>query len=184
MNLLNRISIKFISLFTCKHEVCDESIGRFIPPQKFGYDKSGTIDNYLNRARNHPIVNSSKIVVNKYYFEKVGGFPENARVSEDLFMWIKMDECAPIIYCNDLLVSIHQTPDDSRHSRIGEVPYPIVYYTKDNLTKNKNIDLYLYLWNLHLNHVLGSCASNKNEALTRIEKAVLMRMAELKQSDS
>lgn len=158
-----------VSLYTCKHEVSDELIGRFIPYQNFGAKKSGLLDNYLYRARFSPIVNSSKVVINKKYFEKVGGFPLEAKVSEDLFLWLKMSECAPIAYSEKLLVTIYQALDNSRHLRVGEVPFPITYYAHNKLNKNQNEDLYLYLWAMHLNHVLGSCTSNKKEALIRIK---------------
>ncbi len=157
-----------ISLYTCKHQVYDEAIGCFTPYQNFGNSKSGLIDNYLQRVKNCPLVNSSKVVVNKHFFVKLGGFPEQAKVSEDLFLWIKMAECAPIAYRDELLVTIHQSPDNSRSSRVGEVPYPIIYYAQKQLKQDQNKDLYLYLWVIHLNHVLGSCASNKREALKRI----------------
>ena len=79
-----------------------------------------------------------------------------------------MAECAPISYSDELLVTIHQAPDNSRHSRVGEVPFPIIHYAQQQFKQSQNNDLYLYLWTVHLNHVLGSCASNKTEALKRI----------------
>lgn len=157
-----------ISLFTCKHRVYDESLGSYIPKQNFGPNETGIIDNYLSLAKSYPIVNSSKVVVNKLYFSKVGGFPEKAKVSEDLFLWIKLSECAPIAYCDKLLVTIFQAPDNSRNSRIGEVPYPIMYYSSKHIDPIVQNDLYLLLWSIHFKHVLGSCTTNKKEALNRI----------------
>jgi len=157
-----------ISLVTFKHRVCDEDIGSYIPKQYFGSKDRGLIKNYFALARCFPIVNSSKAVVNKLYFEKVGGFPIDAKVSEDLYLWIKLSECAPIAYFEELLVTIYQAPDNSRGSRVGQIPYPIVYYSSKHCVKNLDNDLYLLLWSIHLKHVLGSCAKNKKEALVRI----------------
>ena len=157
-----------ISLFTCKHKICDESIGCYIPKQNFGLKETGIIDNYLSLAKSYPIVNSSKVVVNKLYFSRVGGFPEKAKVSEDLFLWIKLSECAPIAYCDKLLVTIYQAPDNSRDSRVGEIPYPIMYYSSKHIDPILHNDLYLLLWSIHFKHVLGSCTTNKKEALNRI----------------
>ena len=157
-----------ISLFTCKHEICDEAIGRYTPKQVFGPQENGIIDNYLSLARSYAIVNSSKVVINKLYFSKVGGFPENAKVSEDLFLWIKLSECAPMAYCDKLLVTVYQAPDNSRNSRVGEIPYPIIYYSSKHLEPLLDNDLYLFLWSIHFKHVLGSCTKSKREALKRI----------------
>ncbi len=157
-----------ISLVTFKHRVCDDSIGCYVPKQVFGCKEIGLIDNYFSLARSYPIVNSSKVVVNKLYFSKVGGFPVDAKVSEDLYLWIRLSECAPIAYCDKLLVTIFLAPDNSRDSRIGQIPYPIVYYSSKHITPISNNDLYLLLWTIHFQHVLGSCVTNKEEALKRI----------------
>jgi glycosyltransferase involved in cell wall biosynthesis len=157
-----------ISLFTCKHKIFDNSIGSYIPKQDFGRNETGIIDNYLSLAKSYPIVNSSKVVVNKLYFSKVGGFPEKAKVCEDLFLWIKLSECAPIAYCDKLLVTIYQAPDNSRGARVGEIPYPIMYYSSKHIDQKLQNDLYLLLWSIHFKHVLGSCTTNKKEAFNRI----------------
>ncbi len=158
----------YCSLFTCKHKIIDSDLGSYVPKQYFGNNNFGTVQNYLRLAKDFPIVNSSKVVVSKRYFISVGGFPEIAKVSEDLFLWIKLSECAPMVYINELLVTIHQAPDTSRDMRVGEVPYPIVYYSMDNVDFSSNDDLYSLLWSIHIKHVLGSCAKNKLEALKRI----------------
>ena len=164
-NILNN---QDISLVTCRHKIVDETLGTYIPKQEFGNKEVGVIENYSSLARNYPIVNSSKTVVNKTYFEKVGGFPEDAKVSEDLFLWIRLSDCAPIAYTNKLLVTIYQVPDLSRNLRIGQIPYPIKFYSSTKYTGKIDKDLYLLLWSIHLKHILGSCASNKKEAKTRI----------------
>ena len=164
-NILNN---QDISLVTCRHKIVDEILGTYIPNQEFGNKEVGVIENYSSLARNYPIVNSSKTVVNKTYFEKVGGFPEDAKVSEDLFLWIRLSDCAPIAYTNKLLVTIYQVPDLSRNLRIGQIPYPIKFYSSTKYTGKIDKDLYLLLWSIHLKHILGSCASNKKEAKTRI----------------
>jgi glycosyltransferase involved in cell wall biosynthesis len=157
-----------ISLYTCKHRICEEGIGCFSPKQKFGSEESGIIRNYFSAAKSNELVNSSKAIVNKSHFLAVGGFPENAKVSEDLFLWIKLSECAPIAYLDKLLVTIHQAPDNSRDLRVGEIPYPIIYYSSKHIAPILHNDFYLLLWSIHFNHVLGSCTKNKKEALKRI----------------
>jgi glycosyltransferase involved in cell wall biosynthesis len=161
-----------ISLVTCKHRICDEILGSYIPKQYFGSNEIGLVNNYLLLSRDNEVVNSSKVVVNKLYFEKVGGFPEDAIVAEDLYLWIRLSECAPIGYCNKLLATIYQAPDHSRNSRVGQVPYPITYYSLLNNHSNIENDLYLLLWSIHLKHILGSCATNRKEAFTRIKSGL------------
>jgi glycosyltransferase involved in cell wall biosynthesis len=161
-----------ISLVTCKHRICDEILGSYIPKQYFGSNEIGLVNNYLLLSRDNEVVNSSKVVVNKLYFEKVGGFPEDAIVAEDLYLWIRLSECAPIGYCNKLLATIYQSPDHSRNSRVGQVPYPITYYSLLNNHSNIENDLYLLLWSIHLKHILGSCATNRKEAFIRIKSGL------------
>jgi len=164
-NILNN---QDISLVTCRHKIVDEILGTYIPNQEFGNKEVGVIENYSSLARNYPIVNSSKTVVNKTYFEKVGGFPEDAKVSEDLFLWIRLSDCAPIAYTNKLLVTIYQAPDLSRDLRIGQIPYPIKFYSSSKYIGKIDKELYLLLWSIHFKHILGSLATNKKEALKRI----------------
>lgn len=157
-----------ISLVTCRHKIVDEILGTYMPKQQFGNKEFGVIENYSSLARNYPIVNSSKAVVNKTYFKKVGGFPEDAKVSEDLFLWIKLSDCAPIAYTNKLLVTIYQAPDLSRDLRIGQIPYPIKFYSSSKYIGKIDKDLYLLLWSIHLKHILLSLATNRKEAQVRI----------------
>jgi glycosyltransferase involved in cell wall biosynthesis len=157
-----------ISLVTCRHKIVDEILGTYMPKQQFGNKEVGLIENYSSLARSFPIVNTSKSVVNKTYFKKVGGFPEDAKVSEDLFLWIRLSDCAPIAYTNKLLVTIYQAPDQSRNLRIGQIPYPIKFYSSTKYKGKIDKDLYLLLWSIHLKHILASSASNKKEAQTRI----------------
>ena len=161
-----------ISLVTCRHKIADEILGKYVPKQEFGKNEVGIIKNYCSLARNFPIVNSSKIVVNKAYFEKVGGFPEDAKVSEDLFLWIRLSDCAPIAYTDKLLATIYQAPDQSRRMRIGQIPYPIKFYSSASYRGKIDKDLYLLLWSIHFKHILGSLATNKKEAQIRINSGL------------
>lgn len=168
-NVKNVIQVnQDISLVTCRHKIVDEILGTYIPNQEFGDKEVGVIENYFSLARNYPIVNSSKVVINKRYFEKAGGFPLDARVSEDLYLWIRLSEFAPIGYCDKLLVTIYQAPDNSRNSRIGHVPYPILYYSSSKNVSKISKDLHLLLWSIHIKHILLSCTTNKREVFIRI----------------
>lgn len=157
-----------IALATCKHYIEDVEIGKFTPKQIFGSETTGVIDNYLQLAQKYPIVNSSKVILNRKYFDIAGGFPEGVKVSEDLFLWIKLSQLAPFGYCNKSLVTIYQENDDSRNSRIGEVPYPIVYFSRKANKYHLSNNLKKLLWSIHLKHLLGSLATNKKEAFIRI----------------
>lgn len=157
-----------IALATCKHRIEDAEIGTFTPEQIFGFETIGVTENYLRLAQKYPIVNSSKIVLNRKYFDQTDGFPDGIKVSEDLFLWIKLSQLAPFGYCDKTLVTIYQESDNSRNSRIGEVPYPILYFSEANKLRQIPKDLKDLLWSIHVKHILGSCPKNKNEALKRI----------------
>ena len=157
-----------IALATCKHEIEDPEIGKFTPKQFFGLESLGVFNNYPQLARKYPIVNSSKVVLNKKYVDILGGFPNGVKVSEDLFLWIRLSQLAPFGYCDKTLVTIYQERDKSRNSRTGEIPYPILYFSQPNERIKLTKDLKKFLWSVHKKHVLGSCHQNKHEALKRI----------------
>lgn len=155
--------------YTCKHEILDHEIGRFVPKQFFGPSACGLVENYVKAAKSFPLVNSSKVIVAKAPFLEAGGFPSGGRVAEDLFLWLVLSGMGGLAFSNRLLVTIHQAPDNSRSSRIGEVPYPIKHYSDRAHTISYNSELYAYLWSVHVKHVFASLAANKNEALHRIK---------------
>lgn len=157
-----------IALATCKHEIEDPEIGKFTPKQFFGFESLGVFNNYPQLARKYPVVNSSKVVLNKKYVNILGGFPNGVKVSEDLFLWIRLSQLAPFGYCDKTLVTIYQERDKSRNSRAGEIPYPILYFSQPNERIKLTKDLKKFLWSVHKKHVLGSCHQNKHEALKRI----------------
>lgn len=157
-----------IALATCKHEILDAEIGKFMPDQFFGLENIGLTNDYLRLAKKYPIVNSSKIVLNKKYFKKSGGFPKGVIQSEDLFLWIKLSMLAPFGYCNKVLVTVYQEKDNSRISRVGEIPYPIIYFSKEKNEQQLDKHLINFLWSIHLKHILASCTVNKHEAWKRI----------------
>lgn len=155
--------------FTCKHEILDHKLGRFVPKQDFGLSACGFVGNYLKAAKSYPLVNSSKVIIAKAPFLEAGGFPEGGRVAEDLYLWLVLSEIGSLAYSNRLLVTIHQAPDNSRASRIGEIPYPIKHFSKRADTISRESDLYAYLWSVHLKHVLSSLTTSKKEACYRIK---------------
>ena len=157
-----------VALATCKHEIEDPEIGKFTPKQFFGFESLGVFNNYPQLARKYPIVNSSKVVLNKKFVNILGGFPNGVKVSEDIFLWIRLSQLAPFGYCDKTLVTIYQERDKSRNSRKGEIPYPILYFSQPNERIKLTKDLKKFLWSVHKKHVLGSCHQNKHEALKRI----------------
>ena len=160
---------KDFSMISCIHGIEDSQLGYYIPNQSFTDEDISYIDEYINIARNHPIVNSSKVVVNKKYFNKIGGFHLGAVVGEDLLLWIELSQLSSIAFVNKNLVTIHQQVDNSRSSRKGVVPYPIVHYTKEYKKIRNNDALLQFLWSIHVKHIFGSLAANKKEAFIRLQ---------------
>jgi glycosyltransferase involved in cell wall biosynthesis len=158
---------KDFSMISCIHGIEDSQLGYYIPNQSFTDEDISYIDEYINIARNHPIVNSSKVVVNKKYFDKIGGFRLDAVVGEDLLLWIELSQEAPIVFVNKNLVTIRQQKDNSRSAREGVVPYPIIYYSKQYDRTIKNAPLMNLIWKIHINHLFNSLATNRKEASIR-----------------
>ena len=158
-------------LYTCRHKIYKEGFGYSVPFQSFGNEaNSGIVVNFFKESsKGSEIVNSSKVVIRKSTFLHVGGFPIDAILGEDLFLWIQLALEGDFAFTAKVNSLIIVKSDLSRHHRVGKIPYPIVFYGSQTIPKN-NKYIIKYLWRLHKVHVLGSLADgNKEEAILRIK---------------
>lgn len=156
-----------LALYSCKHEICANG-NCFEPPQVFSSESSsvGLIDNYFARAGRYELVNSSKAVLFKPFFDKVGGFPVGAKLCEDLYLWARLFEESQFGFVDYLGVTVHQEIDISRKARNYAQPYILKYYFKN--PSRVTHELRGYLWTVYRNHLrLSILNSNLSEFISR-----------------
>ena len=120
----------------------------------------------LSAAGRYEFVNSSKAVLFKPAFEKVGGFPVGAKLSEDLYLWARVAEESQFGFVDYLGVTVHQEADTSRKARNYTQPYVLEYYFKN--TVRITGELRGYLWAVYRNHLrLSILNGNLSEFFSR-----------------
>jgi len=145
------------SMYSSNHRVKDSDGNVFSPYTSLEPGYKGYINNYFNISKKTPLVNSSKVILRKSVVLSVGGFPEDAVLSEDLYLWFKIASSHKVAHTNRILVTINQFFDHSRMARSFKNPYFITYYLChkkmfDCLTHDKKS----YIFSVYFKHVIGS----------------------------
>lgn len=156
-------------LYCFRHEIYDQSLGLIQTKNVLTDNFKGYLDDFFLASLKGSVANSSKVVVRKKSIEEIGGFPESAVVSEDLFVWILLALNGRVAYDDYIATRVNQFNDNSRKSRLGEIPYPLIYFSSKKeyglLTKNAK----KYLWRIYFYQVIGSLANgDRKETLRKI----------------
>lgn len=145
------------SIYSSNHRVKDSDGNVFSPYTLLSQGYKGYIDNYFSISIKTPLVNSSKVILRKSVFLDEGGFPEEAILSEDLYLWFKIASSHRVAHINRILVTINQFFDQSRKARSFKNPYFITYYSHyKNLFDGLTHDQKSYIFSVYYKHVIGS----------------------------
>lgn len=128
-------------------------------------ESRGYVSNFFRASLFGSIANSSKVCVKKNAFIAVGGFPENEKSGEDLYVWIELQRFGRTVLFNHLGTTIHKSKDSSRKGRNLSIPYPLVYYSRKENKKKLNFWLKMYLRKIHLSHIADSFKERDYEAV-------------------
>lgn len=84
--------------------------------------ESGILDNYLERLASEQRIMTPSIVVRREVYEKLGGFDQRLKCSEDWEMWVRIAANYPIWYEKEPLAAyrMHTDSNTGRHIRSGE----------------------------------------------------------------
>ena len=94
-------------LFGCAHEIIYGDTGKSVIKVNSTENKSEKIVDFFQDSLRVSVVNSSKCCIEVEALKKVGLFPLNAAVGEDLHVWISLSLKYEICYCKDVLVKIY-----------------------------------------------------------------------------
>ncbi len=159
-------------MFCCSHKIVDSNMGALTPTSPVNKGHRGYLQSFFKSSTISPVANSSKSIYKKSAFQQIGGFPAEAVIGEDIYVWIMLALHGKVAYSDQYLVTINQEPDNSRRARAGLIPYPLKYFS---LPDNKNLlktnkDLAEYLWQIFFLHYFGSLTTgNKREAILRLK---------------
>ena len=105
----------------CRHIFIDEEGGQQ-NLSDLEQDKSGILNNWLERLASEQRIMTPSIVVRREAYEKLGGFDQRLICSEDWEMWVRIAANYPIWYEVEPLAvyRMHNNSNTGRHIRTGE----------------------------------------------------------------
>lgn len=111
-------------LYSCRHAVQYGSKGEKPRRPVFnGKIHESILENFYDIYARHEVVNSSTACVPRQTFEMIGGFPEDAKVGEDIWFWLQTASRGDVCYTDSIGAIIYKDAQYAAHSmRTGEVP--------------------------------------------------------------
>lgn len=157
-------------LYCLQHET---QVGIRVPKRNHSYyidGFRGYVQNFYRASLLGSIANSSKVCLKKEVFNKIGGFPENFKSAEDLYVWMEIARHSKIAFQNTVSVRINIISDQSRDNRSQSIPYIFNYYSEQVNYNKLSFWSKFYLRKVYLAH-LNATIKNRNyiSALEQIE---------------
>jgi len=117
------------------HILSNDKLGCRNGPNPLNTNFHGYVKNFFITSCKGSLANSSKTIIDRVAFIEAGGFPEGITIGEDLFLWIQLGLIHSFVYDSRRDVIIHYELDNSRCNRNNNVPYPLEYYSTNELPK-------------------------------------------------
>lgn len=152
-------------LYCLQHEYKSECNEPVKNPSFYKEGFRGYVSNFFRASIFGSIANSSKVCINKKQILDLGGFPENYKAGEDLYVWIELAILGKIAFFNSVSVRINISEDYSRVGRSQSIPYPFINYS---IPKNKRKLTFwskLYLRKIYLAHIKESFKEDEGDAI-------------------
>ncbi|EML4684027.1 glycosyltransferase family 2 protein [Citrobacter amalonaticus] len=110
----------------------------FIPKNKYSKSYMGVLEDfYLDYSCCRGLINSSSVCVNKFLFQKMGGFPRGVKLGEDIYVWLKMSMLGDVAYSGDPQVVIRRNAENRTSTRVNnDILYHVKYFHEHPEEKN------------------------------------------------
>lgn len=105
-------------------------------------------DFFISYKENRSLICSSNTCLRKDFLEKIGNFPTQAKLGEDIFVWLSIALIAPVMFSAKLSSLVYRNAENRSHSRVKLVlPYHIQFFLnvskKSWLEKNTTLKEFL-----------------------------------------
>ena len=161
------------SLYCLQHETKLETKPPVINSSYYKKGFRGYVSNFFKASIFGSIANSSKVCIKKDSFLSLGGFPNNQKSGEDLYVWMELARKEKVVFYNSVSVRINLTKDNSRAGRSESIPYPFTYYSHPDNTYKLSSWSKIYLKKVYLAHLQESIKLNQFEsAIVRAKSGV------------
>lgn len=111
------------ALYSVNHNVVDENGHIFHRASDFPKSYLGYVNNFYKVYAGTRIINSSSVCIKKESLLKIGGFPEHARIGEDIYTWLRLADIYRVAYANVVRVTIYRDAENRTGERISqEIP--------------------------------------------------------------
>lgn len=142
-------------LYSTGHRVVEGGTSTDVStPVELGF--RGYIADFFSTSLKGSIANSSKAVVTKDAFNKLGGFPHGVKCGEDLYLWMRLALAGCVAHDASVLVSVHREFDAHRLERNLSVPYILEYFLLHKKQLSINLSLKKYVEKVAFMHVASS----------------------------
>lgn len=126
-------------------------------------------DFFSSYKENRSLICSSNSCIKKDYLEKIGYYPEQAKLGEDIFVWLNIALLAPVMFSAKMAAIVYRNAENRSNSRVRLVlPYHIQYFLnpskKDILEKNPTLKAFL-LYNTTIFGLYAVQTGNRKLAL-------------------
>ncbi|EGT3571950.1 glycosyltransferase family 2 protein [Citrobacter sp. ANG330] len=122
---------------SCYYEILEDGT-TFIPKNKYSRDYMGMLEDFFqDYSHSRGLINSSSVCLNKFLFQKMGGFPRNIKLGEDIYVWLKMSMLGEVAYSGDPQVVIRRNAENRTSTRVNnDILYHIKYFHEHPDEKN------------------------------------------------
>lgn len=132
-------------------------------------------DFFLSYKENRSLICSSNTCLKKEYLEQIGGFRKEAKLGEDIFVWLSIALLAPIMFSAKLAAIVYRNAENRSHARVKLVlPYHIQYFLNPSkralLEKNSTLKTFL----LYNTTIFGLYAAQSGNRRLAIQTAKLL----------
>jgi len=120
------------SMYAVKYRETDENGRIFHHPDIYPIDYMGYVDDFYKAYINRGLVSSSSVCVTCKSLRILGGFPEHARIGEDIYTWLRLADMNRVAYAGAERVTIYRNSENRSELNLKQdIPYHIIKILND-----------------------------------------------------